>query len=141
MRAWLAVLLVLPGCVSTISGSTYSDGRFWWSNVRSASDPAGGPRQDVLIAVDRDGRIVGTFNAAGIGTLQAALAGLSGAVVTAGGQVAGSALVRPARNTTNVEMNVQGTGGAGGTGGTSSTSSSATGGAGGAATGGNVVQP
>jgi hypothetical protein len=132
MRVLLLALL-LPGCVSAISGSTYTDGRFWFSNVKSASDIAGGPRQDVIIIVDRDGTLVGKLDAAGVGTLQAVASGLSAAVVTAGGVVAGNALIRPARNTTNVRMDVQGTGGSGGA---STTTSAATGGAGGSATGG-----
>ena len=100
----------LSGCVPAVTGSTYTDGRFWFSNVKSASDPAGGPRQDVLIVVDRDGTVIEVFGSNGIGTLQA----VAGAVIPAAGQAAGSALVRPARNTTNVRMDVAGTGGAGG---------------------------
>jgi hypothetical protein len=135
IRAPLLALL-LSGCVPGITGSTYTDGRFWYSNVKSGSDIAGGPRQDVVVIVDRDGTLVGKLDAAGVGTLQAVASGLSAAVVTAGGVVAGNALIRPARNTTNVRMDVQGTGGSGGAGGSntvsgtsSSTGSTATGGA------------
>jgi hypothetical protein len=128
----IAATTMLSGCISTITGSTYYDGRFWYSNVKSASDAAGGPRLDLMVIVDsHNGQIVNTVTASGIGTWQAATSGLSAAVVAASGQAAGSALIRPARNTTNVEMNVEG-GAAGG--GTSSTS--ATGGAGGTAAGG-----
>ena len=117
--------LLLSGCVPTVTGSTYYDGRFWYSNVKSASDIAGGPRQDLIIIIDRDGRIAGTMIANSVGTAQSIASSLGPAIVTAGGVVAGNALIRPARNTTNVEMNVQGTGGAGGTGGVSTTSSTA----------------
>ena len=144
-------LLTLTGCVSNVTGSTYFDGRFWYSNVKSASDAAGGPRQDLIVIVDSDGRIVDRFTAAGVGTLQAASSTLAAAVVTAAGQAAGSALIRPSRNTTNVEMNVEGgaagggtsntsaTGGAGTTSSVSGTSSTATGGAGGTGTGGSAT--
>jgi hypothetical protein len=139
--------LALQGCASTISGSTYTDGRFWFSNVKSASDVAGGPRQDLIVVVDRDGRVVETFTASGIGTFQAVTSGLSAAVVSASGQAVGSALIRPARNTTNVRMDVQGTGGSGCAGGNNTVDVSGTGGAGGSgsgnatatATGGNAT--
>src|SRR5262245_44980293 len=127
--AALVLALVLASCAPQIAGSTYSDGRFWWSNIKSASDAAGGPRQDVIIAVDRDGRIVATAVANGAGTAQSIASSLGPALVTAGGVVAGNALIRPARNTTNVEMNVQGTGGSGGAGGSNTVT-----GTGGAAT-------
>lgn len=115
---------LLSGCVSTITGSTYSDGRFWYSNVKSASDIAGGPRHDLLVVVDHNGRHVDTFISHGLGTLQSTASSLGPAVVTAAGQAGASALVRPARNTTNVTMDVSGTAGAGTT---SSTTSSVSG--------------
>ena len=123
----LLLVLALSGCVSTVTGSTYYDGRFWYSNIKSASDIAGGPRQDLIVIVDRDGSTK-VINAAHEGTLQSIASGLGAAVVNSAGHAGGSALVRPARNTTNVQMEVQGTGGSGGTGGTSTTSSSAAGG-------------
>jgi hypothetical protein len=118
-------LLALQGCASAISGSTYYDGRFWYSNVKSSSDQAGGPRQDLIVVIDRDGRVVNQFQASGPGTLQSLAGSLAPAVMTAAGQAAAGALQRPARNTTNVEMNVQGTGGTGGSNTTSSSSTSA----------------
>lgn len=138
MRSLIAAaLLGLSGCVSAITGSTYTDGRFWFSNVKSASDIAGGPRQDIVIIVDHDGSLVGKYEAAGGGTLQAVASGLSAAIVSAGGQVAGSALVRPARNSTTVDSisTLSVSGGAGGTSASTSTGGAATA-AGGTATGG-----
>ena len=142
LGAFLAVVL-LGGCVPAISGTTYYDGRFWYSNVKSASDIAGGPRQDLIMVVDREGRIVNQFQATGPGTLQSVAGSLGPAIVTAGGQAAAGALQRPARNTTNVEMNVQGTGGSGGSGGSNTTSATSTGNttSGGNATGGSVTLP
>jgi hypothetical protein len=129
MKTWLISLLVLPGCVSSITGSTYYDGRFWYSNVKSGSDIAGGPRQDVMTVVDRDGRIVESWTTSGNGTFQTVTSGLSAAIVSAGGQVAGNAAIRPSRNTTNVSMDIAGGAAGGGT-----TSTSATGGSGGTST-------
>src|SRR5262245_46987987 len=108
--------LLCAGC-APMAGSSWTAGRFTYVNVKSASDIAGGPRQDLLIVVDRDGRVVQQTTAHDVGVLQALASGLGGATVTAAGHAAGSALVRPARNTTNVQMEVQGTGGSGGTGG------------------------
>lgn len=132
-----AVLLsvLLGGCVSSVTGSTYTDGRFWYSNVKSASDIAGGPRQDSLIVVDQNGVIVEKSVTAGFGTLQTTVSGLSSAIVNASGNVAGDALIRPARNSTSATNNemVSGTGGTGGTatGGTGGTANGGAGGAGG----------
>ena len=136
-------LILLGGCVPSLTGSTYYDGRFWYSNVKSASDIAGGPRQDLIVVVDREGRIVNQFQASGPGTLQSVAGSLGPAIVAAGGQAAAGALQRPARNTTNVEMNVQGTGGSGGSGGSNTTSATSTGNttSGGNATGGSVTLP
>src|SRR5262245_18102276 len=120
--AALVLALVLASCAPTITGSTYSDGRFWWSNVKSGSDIAGGPRQDVVIAVDRDGHIVATITANGAGTLQSVASSLGPALVTATGVAYGNSLLRPARNTTDVRMDVQGTGGSGGAGGNNTVS-------------------
>lgn len=117
-----ALLLLSIGCSQSTTGSMYYDGRFWYSNVKSASDEAGGPRQDIIVVIDRDGRIVNQYQAAGPGTLQALVGSLAPAVMTAAGQAAAGALQRPSRNTTNVEMNVQGTGGSGGSGGSNTTS-------------------
>lgn len=111
----------LAGCVPAVSGTAYYDGRFWYLNAKSATDIGGGPRQDVLIVVDRDGRVVNQFQAAGPGTLQGMAQSLGPAALTAAGQAAAGALQRPSRNTTNVEMNVQGTGGSGGSGGSNTT--------------------
>ena len=133
MRWAFALPFLLSACVETATGSVYYDGRFWWSTVKSASDIAGGPRQDVVVVIDRDGRIIGQFQASGPGTLQALVGSLAPAMVTAAGAAAAGALQRPSRNTTNVEMNVQGTGGSGGSGGSNVTTAS--GGAGGSATG------
>lgn len=130
---WIgAVILLLTGCVGEIGGSVYTDGRFSYINVKSASDAAGGPRQDLILVIDRDGRVVGQWQAAGPGTLQALVGSLGPAVMTAAGTAAAGALQRPSRNTTNVEMNVQGTGGSGGSGGSNVTSATS---AGGSATG------
>src|SRR5262245_56653500 len=106
---YIGAAILLAGC-APMGGSSWSDGRFTYVNVKSASDIAGGPRHDLLLIVDRDGRIVAQGLAHDIGTLQALIAGLGGAVVSAAGHAAGSALVRPARNTTNVDMSVQGSG-------------------------------
>src|SRR5688572_23324844 len=102
MKGVVLLAFLLPGCVPAITGSTYSDGRFWYSNVKSASDIAGGPRHDLIVVVDRDGRHVDTYIAHGTGTLQSTASSLGPAIVTAAGQVGSSALIRPARNTTNV---------------------------------------
>jgi hypothetical protein len=118
--------ILVTGCVEQVSGSMYYDGRFWYSNVKSSSDQAGGPRQDLIVVIDRDGRVVNQFQASGPGTLQSLVGSLAPAVMTAAGQAAAGALQRPARNTTNVEMNVQGTGGSGGSGGSNVTSAAAT---------------
>jgi hypothetical protein len=127
----------LSGCVSSITGSTYSDGRFWYSNVKSASDIAGGPRHDLIVIVDpATGKHVETYISHGVGTLQSTASSLGPAIATALGQAGASALVRPSRNTTNVSMDVSGTGGAGTTSSSgitssvSGTSATATGGAG-----------
>lgn len=124
--AFILAMLLLTGCVPTITGSTYYDGRFWYLNAKSASDVAGGPRQDIIVVLDRDGRIVNQYQAAGPGAFQSLVGSLGPAIVTAGGQAAAGYLTRPARNTTNVEMNVQGTGGSGGSGGSNTTSATAT---------------
>src|SRR5262245_47044555 len=121
----VGALLLLSACAPTV-GSTGYDGRFWWTNIKSASDIAGGPRQDVLIIVDRDGHVVKTSTAAGEGTLQTTLSGLAPAIVNAAGHAGGSALVRPARNTTNVQMEVMGTGGSGGAGGSNTVTGTST---------------
>ena len=113
----LVVAMALSGCVSGVTGTAWTDGRFTWVNVKSASDVAGGPRQDVILAVDWDGKPVGQWQAAGMGTLQSLVGSLAPAMMTAAGVAAAGALQRPARNTTNVEMNVAGTGGGGGAGG------------------------
>jgi len=122
----IVVGAILGGCAPQITGSTYSDGRFWWTNVKSASDGAGGPRQDVIVAVDRDGHIVATITANGAGTLQSMASSLGPALVTATGVAYGNSLLRPARNTTDVRMDVQGTGGSGGAGGSNTVSGTAT---------------
>lgn len=140
MRWGWVFFVYLCGCVESTTGSVYYDGRFWWSTVKSASDIAGGPRQDVVVVIDRDGRIVGQFQASGFGTLQALVGSLGPAVMTAAGTAAAGALQRPSRNTTNVNMEVQGTGGAGGTGGSNTTSATSTGGAGGVGGSVNVGQ-
>lgn len=132
MRWALFLPFLLSACVETATGSVYYDGRFWWSAVKSASDIAGGPRQDVVVVIDRDGRIVGQFQASGPGTLQALVGSLGPAVMTAAGTAVAGALQRPSRNTTNVNMEVQGTGGSGGSGGSNTTSAVSSGGAGGA---------
>src|SRR5262245_25682575 len=106
---YIGAAILLAGC-APMGGSSWSDGRFTYVNVKSASDIAGGPRHDLLLIIDRDGRIIGQGLAHDIGTLQAVGAGLGGAVVSAAGHAGGSALVRPARNTTNVDMSVQGSG-------------------------------
>ena len=143
----LSLLLFLAGCVGEVGGSAWTDGRFTWVNVKSASDVAGGPRQDVILVIDRDGRVVGQWQAAGMGVLQALVGSLGPAVMTAAGQAMAGYLTRPARNTTNVELNVAGTGGAGGLGGSNTTTATSTvgavqatstGGTGGSATGGSV---
>lgn len=104
MRLYALLALSLSGCVSSLTGSSYSDGRFWYSNVKSASDIAGGPRQDVLVVVDyATGQVVDRTIASGPGTLQA-LVGIAGSVITAGGQVAGSALIRPPKNNTSANV-------------------------------------
>jgi hypothetical protein len=129
--AVLAALL-LAGCTSQMSGSTYTDGRFWYFNAKSASDAAGGPRQDIVIVTELDGTIVEKTTAAGPGTLQTVIGGMS-AAITAGGNVAGSALIRPARNSTSSTINGgSGTASASGTA-SSDAGSSASGGAGGSA--------
>lgn len=139
MRWALFLPLLLCGCVESTTGSVYYDGRFWWSTVKSASDIAGGPRQDVVVVIDRDGRIVGQFQASGSGTLQALVGSFGPALVTAAGTAAAGALQRPSRNTTNVNMEVQGTGGSGGSGGSNTTSTTASGGAGGVGGAGGSV--
>ena len=118
MRRLLPVaLLVLTGCAPAMTGSTYTDGVFWFSNVKSASDVAGGPRQDIVIVVDRYGRVVNQYQASGPGVLQSLVGSLAPAVATGAGQAMAGYLQRPARNTTNVDMQVMGTGGSGGAGG------------------------
>ena len=117
----LLLLLLLSSC-APFGGSSWTDGRFTYINVKSASDGAGGPRQDLIVIVDRDGSVVKAITSAGDGTLQTTLSSLAPAVVSAAGHAGGSALVRPARNTTNVQMNVQGTGGSGGEGGNNTVS-------------------
>lgn len=116
---------LLGGCVPYVTGSTYYDGRFWYSNTKSGMDIAGGPRQDLIVIVDRDGRIVSQLQASGPGTLQSLVGSLAPAIATGAGQAAAGALQRPARNSTDVEMNVQGTGGSGGTGGSNTTTATA----------------
>lgn len=130
----ISAILLLAGC-APMSGSIYSDGRFTYSNAKTSMDWAGGPRQDILVIVDRDGSIVQVAVANGSGTLQS----VAGALLPAAGQAASGVLIRPARNTTNVSMDVQGTGGSGGAGGSNVTTatSSATGGQ---ATGGSIVR-
>jgi hypothetical protein len=131
-RVLALAAMLLSGCVSQMTGSTYTDGRFWYFNTKSASDLAGGPRQDIIIVTDLAGNIVEKTTAAGPGTLQS-VAGTVNALITAGGNVAGSALLRPARNTTSSTINGgsgQATSGAT-SGATGNASSSAAGGAGG----------
>lgn len=94
---------LLGGCVPYVTGSTYYDGRFWYSNTKTGMDIAGGPRQDVLVIVDRDGTLIDNTSVSGPGTLQS-LAGIFTAVVSAGGQVAGSAVLRPTRNNTTASI-------------------------------------
>lgn len=137
-NALVLVALLLTGCVQSITGSSYYDGRFWYLNAKTASDIAGGPRQDVLIVVDRNGVIIEKSVTTGLGTLQTAVSGLSTAVINAGGTVAGDAMIRPARNSTSATNNemVTGTGGTGGTanGGTGGTAIGGQGGHGGNST-------
>jgi len=121
LSAFVFVLSFVVGC-APFGGATWTDGRFTYINVKSASDGAGGPRQDLIVIVDRDGTVTKAITSAGDGTWQTTLSGLAPAVVSAAGHAGGSALVRPARNTTNVQMNVQGTGGSGGEGGNNTVS-------------------
>jgi hypothetical protein len=125
LASWLLVALIavaalsLVGCTSQMSGSTYTDGRFLYFNAKSASDAAGGPRQDIIIVTDLQGNLIEKTTAAGPGTLQTVV-GAASAVISAGGQVAGSALLRPARNNTSSTIN-------GGSGTSSSTAGSTAG--------------
>lgn len=95
--------------------------------MKTASDIAGGPRQDIVVAIDQDGRIIGQFQASGPGTLQALVGSLAPALATGTGQAMAGAWQRPARNTTDVRMDVQGTGGSGGSGGSNTTSATSAG--------------
>lgn len=123
MRVAATTLALVAASCSPISGSAYYDGRFWYSNAKTAMDWAGGPRQDALVIVDRDGTVVGAYVANGTGTLQS----VAGALLPAAGQATSGVLIRPARNTTNVSMDVQGTGGSGGTGGSNTTTATSSG--------------
>jgi hypothetical protein len=137
-----------------ITGVTYT-------NVKSASDGAGGPRQDLLVATDAKGAVRGSWHAAGPGTWQTATEGAVGAALSAVGTFGAAAVLRPSNtNFTNtsttsggsiapgaasananpVNTATGGRGGAGGRGGNAA-GGNATGGnaAGGNAAGGNAL--
>src|SRR5438270_539115 len=97
-----------------ITGVTYT-------NVKSALDGAGGPRQDLLVATDPNSKLLGSWYASGLGTWQTATEGAVGAAVSAIATFGAAAVLRPAQ--TNVSNNSTTSGGSVGSGAAEATAS------------------
>ena len=93
----LGAVVALAGCADDvlirhgydeITGVTYT-------NVKSALDGAGGPRQDLLFATDAHGAVRGEWHASGSGTWQTATEGTVGAAMSAAGTFGAAVVLRP----------------------------------------------
>ena len=138
----LWAVVALAGCADEVSiRHGYDDvGGLTYTNVKSALDGAGGPRQDLLVATDAKGNLRASWYASGPGTWQTATEGALGAAVSAVGTFGAAAVMRPAQ--TNVSNNSTTSGGSIAPGAASANATGGRGGAGGRggnAAGGNAT--
>src|SRR5690349_24400816 len=92
----LAIFALLAGCAEVGLQRIYDEQTgFTYTNVKSASDLAGGPRQDLIVTTDKSGQIRAAFNASGPGVWQTMTEGLAGSAMMAGGMMGAAALLRP----------------------------------------------